>query len=155
MANSVRENILQNVETVLGTVVSPTYETDLKQVSRKLELATEIGQYPAVFIVVNGEAKTTDDTPIGVTSVVMSLTLEVWLSGESAQEPTDLSNAIRDIETALMADRTRGGYAIDTKLTGNSTFASEVLVTAGADITLDIEYRHSVNDPTSTTPAVG
>ena len=152
---SVRELILAHIESVLATIDGVSFDTNLAHISRKLLPVQEIQQFPAALIIVDAEPKTTDDSPCGLTNVTMQLTIELWIPDDYENPEEDLSKALRDVETVLMTDVTRGGNAINTELKGDRDFITELNNMQGTTLQVEVFYRHSVTDPSSTVPNLG
>lgn len=142
----VGERIVQNVESTLLAIASPTYATDVRKVHRWDGNAFDAIDYPAITIV-EGVEKTDDNVgkiirhelPI---SLVIGLIDQDWFR--------KLKKLLADVRVALMTDHTRGGLAEDTKILSLEVFDSTPSEPLGvAQIDLRIRYRTLFHDPTT------
>ena len=149
MADSLRELILQNVETTLeGITTGAGYEQTVNHVVRgKLNPGTP-EQYPLIVIY---EAPMTAETEhYGSTTKHLQLSLEVWTKSGGDNPSVVINKLLADIEKALEAAPTRGGYAIDTwylgdELVFSTTDDSEI----GALVFIQINFRNIRTNPYS------
>lgn len=147
MADSIREKILQNVETtILGITEEDGFEVTIRKVVRIPSALFDIVEFPFVSIVDATEEKQ-EGVPVQKTTCLLHLELVFW-----NQQWTDMSQVTNQIlaaiEKAMGADPTRGGYAYDTDVVSNQLFlADESMPNGGGSIQLDILYRHKLGDP--------
>ncbi|MBW1666716.1 MAG: hypothetical protein JRJ66_01455 [Deltaproteobacteria bacterium] len=111
--SSIRENIISNVISTLEAVSTANgYNYDLSgRVSRTLKHWEECSEFPQVFVMDGAESK------VYGSNIMVDSTLEVVIRAyEHDQSDTSqkLNNLLEDIEKALCADHTRGGYAVNT-----------------------------------------
>lgn len=145
MADSIREKILQNIETTLTAV------TSLSSVQRWKMHGNTFLNVPCVIINAGPEPKQPSPNPL--MACQLTVFLDLWIrQAETDTTPTDtvLNNIFSDIETALMADVTRGGFAVDSLVKNSVPGATiEGEPSALLEIELEIHYRHQQSDPTT------
>lgn len=137
---SIRESIADNIVTVLAAASSPL---ELKYVTRepfdfeKLSNA----QFPAVLVQTGTETR--NDETIGNSSIQRHGTIDYRLVGyvKSSAIDTARNNLIETIEEALDADRTRGGYAIDTQVINVETDEGSIDPIGGVIVTVRVLYQ--------------
>lgn len=149
--STIRENILNNVLTTLqGVTTGNGFNNTLGRVERwNMHANALAGGLPAVFISVGSETKQPEPNPL------MSCELDVVLylfivQAEGDSDPTDqvVNSLFGDIEKALAADFSRGGYAIDSLVTSADPFEGvEGQPFAGLIIHLMVRYQHRQDDP--------
>jgi len=149
MADSIREKIMLNVKSTLeGITTLAGYQVQVQKVVKDWALTNlNIDTYPTIIIIPDAEPK--KQSPVEHYTCNLNLALECYVNAQS-----DISSQVNillaDVEKALMADHTRGGFAIDTTLTGNNAFYSVVdTPRAGVIITIRIDYQHKYNSPYS------
>lgn len=148
--------ILANIKTALEAITSPTapqavYLDD----SQARDIAEEAGPF---YIVVPG-VETLANTLIRSTVTLLEFTWEVHVAAmckgrvvaTTATYGADLASEMRQaIIAALLADRTRGGYALNTKQTKSGFYPEEYQDwDASVGVTFEIQYRHRDNDSRS------
>lgn len=147
---SVRERISRNIKTTLeGITLAADYPVQIYEVRRAAVSGWDLKNFPAC--VVGEPSEETSLQLIGGTKYkkVMKITIEAWIQarGELGPEAHLIQAAI---EKALMVDHTRGGYALDTRLTGCRVFAvdsQEPL--GGVEMDVDVTYRQDFFNPFS------
>ncbi len=148
--STIREHILENIKTTLETVQTANgYANDIASVQRWLQKGNSLRLIPCVIINAGPEEK--DPTPNPLMTCRLSVYLDIFIRQDEADlTPTDtlLNSILGDIEKALMVDYTRGGYAENTVIKGNTAFeAVEGQPNAGIIIELEIVYEHLMTDP--------
>jgi len=112
---SVRESIADDLVTTLKAVISPV---KVKYVTREPFDFTKLSsaQFPAILVRSADEDR--EDSTIGgsTTSRMANINYEFICYVKGSAIDTDRNNIIEAIEEALDADRTRGGYALDTQI---------------------------------------
>ncbi|MEI8350093.1 MAG: hypothetical protein WCI77_08055 [Candidatus Omnitrophota bacterium] len=148
MANTVRENILANIKTVLtGITVAGGYANTIASVQRWNQSGNSFIDTPCLIINAGPEEK--EHRPGFITSCKLSVLIDLWVI-KPTDSDTYLNSLLGDVEKALMTDYTRGGYAANTKLLGVLPFeAAEGQPYCGLIINVEIEYRHKSTDPTT------
>lgn len=153
MTDPIRESIMDNIVTVLETVTTGNgYNQTIYDARRVTNpTATNVTLFPAADVDWIREAK---DPGAAAGFSWCHLTVSVGVYTNAPDDPAQsLSFLVSDAEKALMIDNTRGGYAIDTAIQSvEQVFIdpdSMLPYTAAAEIIVDVEYRHSVKDPTS------
>jgi hypothetical protein len=153
VATSIREYILQNIKTALEVIrISNGYQVDIDNVQRWEQEGNELRQTPCVVVVPDDE--TIDDGPDPEVIRHLPVDLVLWYRHDknkidcSADEA--LSMFLADIEKAIMADHTRGGYAVTTSLKGNTPFTTaEGQPFCGFLVHIEVLYETRYNDPYS------
>ena len=138
---SVRESIAANLVTTLSGMTTPVA---LKKVDRnpfdfeKLSNA----QFPACWIQ-SGE-ETREDSTINESSSKRTATVNYRIVGfvKSSSIDTARNELIEGIEEVLDADRTRGGYALDTQITEVGTDEGAIDPVGGIIMNVRIEYSY-------------
>ena len=145
--------ILANMKTALEAITSPTapqavYLDD----SQARDIAEEAGPF---YLIVPG-TETVANTLIRSTVSLLEFKWEVHVVGlckgrtnsTTATYGADLSTEMRHaILDKLLADRTRGGYALNTKQIRGGYYPEEYQDwDASVAVTFEIQYRHRDND---------
>jgi len=124
MGTPVRQLILDNVNTVLGTIsIAGGYKTDVTTIARSVKSWEELGasQMPFIGFAPVGQS-TPSYKPNGFIDVRLPLTIVGHVNSQSGAAKTeDLAKLEDDIIAAMNADTTRGGNAIRTNWNGTST----------------------------------
>lgn len=144
----VDELILANVATTLAAVASPTYHFTFKGVQRSVPLdATRVQEFPTALI--------------GAAEVTWSDALHYRMGGDARftvrvavedreTHPAAVAWAAADVRKALLADVTRGGFAVDTKIIQQSPIvlvAEAGNAVVGVDVSVQVRFRHQYDDP--------
>lgn len=142
---SIKEQILQEVETTLGAMTTAGgYSMDSPYTSRRTRPADRLPDYPAIFISEPEEEK--ESGPVAKTSTFMPVRIECWLYDDRQTPNLNATNALRDLEYALLQDATRGGLAIDTTLVRNKMLVTEQKM-SGVMLDVEVHFRHAYMDP--------
>lgn len=150
---SIRERILQHVETTLAAITGTgEYHTRLETLARGQAEPSNLDQLPAVRIAEGEEVVEEGNNPC--VTRTLSVLIRSWVSvpadDPSASLPTLHNRLQADIERALLADPTRGGLAIVTSLMGSLPMEDEDRdVTGGVSQEFQIQYQTLRNDPAS------
>jgi len=134
---SKRESIAGNIVTTLGNVAQ------IKKVTRepfdfqKLSNA----QFPAVLVQSSSESRS--DVTIGDDSITREGSIDYLLVGyvKGASIDAARNTLIELIEEALDADRTRGGYALDTQVVSVETDDGSIDPIGGVLVTARVLYN--------------
>lgn len=154
---SILDSLLSNVESALLQIhVANGYENTPAKVQRVQQSLTSIADVPAVLIAMR-DIRAADDEPYGVQDWILSLEVHaVWVadpqtveferdaSGNPTENTTEqYASWMADINTALLADHTRGGYAIDTTIVAMEPVpVSSENRLAGVIVDVEVRYRH-------------
>jgi len=152
MTYSRREYILQNIKTVLETItVANGYTNTITTVQRWTQKGNVFQAIPAIVINAGQEEK--QQTPNPQATCKLTVFLDVWhRQDDTDTTPSDqvISSLIADVEKAIMADYTRGGYAEDTRVLNNVPFETvDGMPSFGVQIELEITYKHALGDPSA------
>ena len=144
----VKLQILTSVQTALeGITAGVDYYTSVRSVTRAAALPIEIDDTPAIIIT---PVETIYDTPTQSTlSVHAHYHIRLTLVARTRSDPSEvLERFIRDVHKALIADVTRGGLAVYTRVLEDAVFypTSEDEPVAVADCLVDVYYRTLRND---------
>ena len=151
MPTSVRESIVANITTVLGTVTTGNgYENTLASVQRFMQDGLTVATIPTA--VVNFESERKSIGPADRSTCDLNVTIDIWaihdtdsVSGSTA---TLVDSLAADVEKAVMQDTSRGGNARETEVESVSPFRlAEGQPYVGATVSLRITYVHSISDP--------
>lgn len=134
MANSVRQNILSEIVTILETLVTLKH-VELKHVS-PVDLDTVA--LPCAFVFGGADKKLNDDRAlIGCENWLWRIVIEVWVKDV---DPEDILKEIHDV---MWTNRDIGGYAITSDRVGVDLLVVDVEQSIEALlIDYDILYRH-------------
>jgi hypothetical protein len=121
------------------------FATDVKSVYPFL---TDPAQYPAVMVQEDGERVEYLAYPLAHRFLSVTVYGLSKTATTTRDDPDGVArDMIADIERAILADPTRAGNAVDTRLTGN-----EVMGIAddhvGVSVTFEVNYRTHLQDPT-------
>ena len=136
---SKREDIAENIVTVLDAVSSVSYVTREPFDFKKLSNA----QYPAVLVQTAGEER--EDVTIGDSSTQRMATIIYEIVGfvKSSSIDTARNELIESIEEALDADRTRDGNAKDTQVVNVLTDEGSIEPIGGIVVTVEVQYFYT------------
>lgn len=152
-AESIRELILQQCETTLAAVNGTgVYHCALETVDRGQGPPSNLDRLPAVRIAEGDEGSVDGPDPLITLRLPITVTGWVHVDDDGGVSLPTLRNRIRqDIQTALLADWTRGGLAVNTRYTGSRTPVDDDPDTLGSvEVTFEILYRTRHNDPAAT-----
>ena len=144
MADSIREQIAQDIVAVLESAVDPIA---IKFVSRNPIGSTDISieQYPAVFVRTAQEDRT-DETMSGGTlkfgNVDFQITGFVRVGAESNADQ-DRNLLIQCIEDALEADRKRNSLAMNSHISNVTTDEGDQYPIVRVDIIYNVLYKYT------------
>ncbi len=152
MPETVRETILQNLKTTLeGITVAGGFNFDFTPatIQRWSMHGNSLVNLPAIVISCGDESE--QSAPYPLEECALSVYLDCfYVSGENDPVSTDtyLNRLQGDIKKAVLADHTRGGYAVDTNVLGTTPFeTTEGQHYAGIIVEIEIKYRHQRLDP--------
>lgn len=145
----VKERVLEHVKTTLAAIASPAYFTDVVAVKRQTSenpyVALDQAEFPAVLISV--PTTSYDDGVNGILSASTNVSLRLVVQAREGVS-SNIEQFISDVKAALLADWTRGGLALDTKIVGDEVLVpEEVTGYAVADVSLTLRWRHLYSDP--------
>lgn len=157
MADSVREQIMKNVQSTLEAVtVENGYVNTLRSVQRFQQGGQQLSAVPVAVLIEGGDDVDLEGPLAGSYSLTSrTLTVSVVLIHRQdldtdARSATELMNTIiADVQKAMQVDHTRGGLALDTNEAGIGEMdvedgQPELVQTIG----YRIQYRHRRTDPT-------
>jgi len=143
-ADTIREKILDNIETTLRTIIEPAYGSTLTNVVRYIGNDFEVTNYPAVAIVPGLQRN--DDSRLALIEHTLPITLLLMVRAQNWRQKIERLTA--DVRVALLSDYTRGGVALTTRHTGDEVFDSEPSSPLGAaQVNLDVLFRTLYHDP--------
>ena len=149
MSTPIIEHIAANILTTINTVTTAgDYNQDINCIRpKRVDFVTPWKDLDAVLNQLESEDI---DLGNGVKGWQQSFICEVVVidSDDSASTiDTRLNQIAADIEKALTADVTRGGYAIETSITGTQRFEADDAGPGGIAIEFFVDYRTVYNDP--------
>lgn len=137
---SKRESIAQNIVTTLKAAKTPV---DISYVTREPFEFNELSnaQFPAILVQTTSEVRS--DATIGDTSILREATITYELFGfvKSKNIDTARNELVETIEESLDADRTRGGYALDTQVISVDTDEGAIQPIGGVIVTIEVMYN--------------
>jgi len=157
MADSVREQIMKNVQATLEAItVENGYQHTLRSVQRFQQGGQQLSAVPVAVLIEGGDDVELEGPLSGSFSLTSRmLTVSVVIIHRQdldtdARSASELMNTIiSDVQTAMQVDHTRGGLALDTNEAGIGEMdvedgQPELVQTIG----YRIQYRHRRTDPT-------
>ena len=144
---SVRENIADNIKTVIDAISSP----DVKLVSRQPFNIDELSQQQFPCVLVQTSEENREDQELGSGAKTRTGTIDFIVNGFVQGSNTNidtLRNAlITAIETALETDITRGGNAFDTEVVRVETDEGTLFPVGGIVMTIRCMYQYQSGTP--------
>ena len=144
---SVRENIASNLLTVISAISSPAVKKATRQPFPIDELSEQ--QYPAVIVQTSEETR--DDSELGSGARTRHGTIDFIISGfvKGAESNIDTkrNELITAIETAVEADITRSGNALDTMVVACETDEGSLFPVGGIRMTIRCMYEYQSGTP--------
>jgi len=133
---SIRESVCDNVVTTLSNLAATKYVT--REPFKFEELSS--AQFPACLIQTAGESRF--DATIGDDGISRQSTLTIQVFGfvKGATIDTARNALIEAIEEGLDADRTRGGFALDTQIVEVETDEGTIHPYGGIVVTVAVLY---------------
>jgi hypothetical protein len=140
---SIRENIAANIITTLDAVTSPI---ELKKITREPFKPEELAdpQFPALYISTGDETRedfALGDYAAGKRSGTIDYVLVGYVKGTDTNLDTKRNQLIEVIEETLDTDRTRGGYAKETKIVEVSSDEGTLYPLGGVRIVVRVFYE--------------
>lgn len=139
---SVREDIAKNI---VETLKASGINGKMRYITREPFDFNKLSnaQFPAVLVRSSNEDRE-DATIVGSSAQRMStVDYQLVCFVKAKAIDTARNKIIEDIEEALDTDRTRGGYAIDTQVTGIETDDGSIDPIGGVIITVRIIYQYT------------
>ena len=144
---SIREDIAANLLTVISNISSP----DIKKATRQPFLLDELSmqQYPAVIVQTSEENR--EDSELGSGAKTRHGTIDFVILGfvKGAEDNIDTArNAlITAIESAIEADITRNGKALDSEVVQVETDEGSLFPVGGIKMTIRCMYEYQSGTP--------
>lgn len=147
MANSIRENIL----TKLKTLVEGLTGVGTVQRMRTSPLDNDVA-FPAIFIFEEREEILTKaPTNMGQVYKNLFITLQAWQIDEGGDSSVQMNELLKNVEKQAMSNPTFDGLAIDTIPLETRNFVDISSVKGegyiGFEFDIQIQYRHTFYDP--------
>jgi hypothetical protein len=136
---SIRENICNNIVSTLQAVSSPVAPAFVTREPFKFEELSS-AQFPACLVQTAGETRS--DSTIGNDQIQRQADLTVRVFGfvKGSSIDTARNNLVEAIEEGLDADRSRGGYALDTQVIEVETDEGSLEPYGGVVVTVSVLY---------------
>ena len=144
---SIREDIASNLLTVISNISSP----DIKKATRQPFLLDELSmqQYPAVIVQTSEENR--EDSELGSGAKTRHGTIDFVILGFVKGTDTNIDTArntlITAIETAIEADITRNGKALDSEVVQVETDEGSLFPVGGIKMTIRCMYEYQSGTP--------
>ena len=144
---SVREDIAANLLSVISNISSPA----IKKATRQPFLLDELSeqQYPAVIIQTSEENR--DDSELGNGAKTRHGTIDFvilgFVKGAEANIDTARNALITAIESAIEADITRNGKALDSEVVQVETDEGSLFPVGGIKMTIRCMYEYQSGTP--------
>lgn len=146
----VDEQILQDLEATLAAIAAPSFHFDVAQVLRADALGAGLRFVELPGILIGTPTYVWDDK----TNPLYAATMTVALHCELRSIETLLADQAwlaADVRQALLADVSRGGVAVDTKILSHEPYLifneASAVSGAGIDVVVQIRFRHLFTDP--------
>lgn len=137
---SVRESVASDIVSTLQAATTPVQP---KYVTREPFNFSELSnaQFPAILVQTANETR--EDVTIGDDQIRREGIITYQLIGYVKSTTIDAArnNLIETIEEALDADRTRGGYALDTQVVLIETDEGAITPIGGIIVTVNVMYN--------------
>lgn len=152
MAESVREQIMKNLVSVLQTVtVQNGYSTTFNGVERTLQYG-QSAQAPMAYVI-EGDDEVIAEAPLGYLSRHFQVGIVLTIQqdeNEDARSASEVMNAvIADVQKKLQEDERRNNLAVGTEeIAVSAVEIEEGLPVLRATLAYRIKYRHARLDPT-------
>ena len=144
---SIREDIASNLLTVISNISSP----DIKKATRQPFLLDELSmqQYPAVIVQTSEENR--EDSELGSGAKTRHGTIDFVILGfvKGAEDNIDTArnSLITAIESAIEADITRNGKALDSEVVQVETDEGSLFPVGGIKMTIRCMYEYQSGTP--------
>lgn len=139
--------IMDDIESAVSSVqIVNGYPLDVVKVSRR-ESVGMTDEMPAVYILEPVEEKVPG--PNFFQTVTMKTKLRIYLVSDDEDPNEELALLTSAVEKAILVDTTRSGNAIDTIVTANTAVVAEDLRVVGAELDVQVKYRHVYGDPSA------
>ena len=144
---SIREDIASNLLTVISNISSP----DIKKATRQPFLLDELSmqQYPAVIVQTSEENR--EDSELGSGAKTRHGTIDFvilgFVKGAEANIDTARNTLITAIESAIEADITRNGKALDSEVVQVETDEGSLFPVGGIKMTIRCMYEYQSGTP--------
>lgn len=150
MPNTVRENIFQNLKSVLSLIsVANGFDNNVASVQQWDINGNSLASVPVIII--NSGPEDGSDNAYPLTTCTLKIFLTLWTridEGSSYAPDTVLNSLLGDIKRKLKEDMTRGGNAVDTAVISVEPFDTvEGQGEVGLVITIEVRYRHAQTNP--------
>ena len=144
---SIREDIASNLLTVISNISSP----EIKKATRQPFLLDELSmqQYPAVIVQTSEENR--EDSELGSGAKTRHGTIDFvilgFVKGAEANIDTARNALITAIESAIEADITRDGNALDSEVVQVETDEGSLFPVGGIKMTIRCMYEYQSGTP--------
>ena len=148
----VKEAILQNMKTVLETIVAGSdYYTSVQKVTRYNGGPMDMTEFPAIVIVPvsnDYDKPSTQGTLTIASHYQVQLSLFLRSRGTGSDQPESIENFIRDAHKAVLVDRTRNSLALTTFAVNDEVFypTEDDDPFTAANLIIEVVYRTDWDD---------
>ena len=134
-----RESIAANIVTQLQTITSPAVKLVTREPFEFDKLSN--AQYPAILVRTTNESR--EDATVGgaATTRLANIDYELVCYVKTTAIDTARNQIVEAIEEKLDIDRSRGGYALDTQVTGIDTDDGSIAPIGGVILTVRGDYE--------------
>lgn len=136
---STRENICSDIVSTLQSVTSPVAPAFVTRQPFKFEELSS-AQFPACLVQSAGEVRGDATIEGAETQRQSDLTIRIFGFVKGTSIDTARNQLIEAIENGLDADRTRGGYALDTQIVEVETDEGAIEPYGGVVVTVSVLY---------------
>ncbi len=150
MSTSRRESILAAIKTALALItIENGYNNDLASVQRWQQKGNSLQAVPCAIISAGREEK--EPHPFPQSTAKLTVFIDLWTrqdDDDTSDTDTVLDSLLLDIEKAIAANYTWGGYAENTSIRAITPFETvDGAPHCGLMIELEVLYKHKQTDP--------
>lgn len=134
-------------QTLQAISIANGFNYDVQRVEEKATVATpDLKETPTIFLFQNTEMN--DNIPLVMQSKHLTVAVVGYVRQFSNMD-REVNKLKADIETAVLADRTRGGLAVNTVISGPVTlfYGADVAPWGYVQFKFEIYYRHYYGNP--------
>lgn len=147
--DAIRERILQHCEASLLVVNGiGVYQLPIRTVGRGQGDPSNLDELPSAYL--QEGVETVVDGPDPLITRILPITVIGWclVDDETTPLATVRNRLQQDIETAILADQTQGGLAVNTRYTGSRIPDDREPGSLGSvEVSFEIHYRTRYNNP--------
>ena len=142
MATPSRELIIADIATVLATIATPTFKTDVTTVERLAKVSDEVPDQQRPLIGIFTQDADSEYQPGGVIKKTLKVTLVCHVEKVSTEtaRAAALADLLDDVISALSADQSRGGNAYMTTFVTDETDEADPFGEGSMVVPLEVRF---------------